>query len=386
MKLVEAVLGQELETEIFFRSDSGSGLVVAAPPKYEIRDFNDALVLSGFGSQDAFNLARWTTRFTIPTNSPIGKAGQKYKIVWSVKESASGDRYTQTDFFDVKSNIDFSSQYTDIDERLVIEQTFFEDTLIIPANIEIDSLSVSVSDILGTLIYDSGSLPTAPSVSDASVQVFNHKSAATIPTLVVAGLNCMPYQIKWVYNDGVRDSYVIHYLYAINARILDMLHQIRARIDKARNQSYNPALTYLDTDLLKYLDQGLSMFNAKKPVLTNFTMKNLPDIFRYPVLECSCYNALRAQLGAEGQATFNFGGQSVSLDMDRTQFIESELGRIQNYIDTDVPSVKRQWNRQGGIRGAAGVLGVNVGASFNWSPPLYNRGGLLIGSYSSRNR
>lgn len=189
-------------------------------------------------------------------------------------------------------------------------------------------------------------------------------------------MNFSPYQVRWTYTANGEQNFIFHYLYAVNGLTMDTMRKIRARIDKARNKPYNPALFYYDLDLLCYIDLGIARFNAARPTLTYFSMSSLPDVLQYPVIECSCYEALRSQLMAESVAAFNFSGQSVSLDMDRTQAIESELSKIQQYIDQEIPSLKKRYNRSGG--GGVGVLGINFASSSTsgwarWNHPLAYR-------------
>ena len=86
------------------------------------------------------------------------------------------------------------------------------------------------------------------------------------------------------------------------------------------------------------------------------------------LLHCAAYSVLSAQYLAEGQAAFDFSGQAVSLNIDRTQYIDSALGRVISYMENQVPNAKRMWIRSTGGNGlAAGTLGVNIGPSLGWS-------------------
>ncbi len=375
MKLTSVVAGQEIQTEEFFRGANDAPLTFSAPVKYTIRDFNDAKVLEGFASQDSYNLARWTAQFTIPSTAPIGKPGQKYKIEWEAK-TASGAVYNRSDYFDLETATEFSDGERDIDERIVMEGDYFSDSIIVPANEIIDAISVSVADMYGNVAYDSGALSIEPASSDLCSQRFYHKSPAKLSTLIAPIYNCVPFMVTWTYNVNGIDNRIIHFLYAVNSRTINMLANIRTRIDKARNVAYNPALTWYDTDLIKYLDLGLQMFNANPPTHTSFSMVNLPEPLTYPVLQCAVFNALSAQAMAEGQAAFNMSGQSVTLDVDRTASIEAEISRVQSYIDQNLKQTKRLHIRR---TGGGGVLGVNVASkSFNWAPPLFGRMGYFL--------
>jgi len=383
MKLTQVILGQEAATEVFFRKDDGSAITVALPPKYEIRDFNDALVLSGYGAQDPYNLARWTAQFTLPDDVLIGNEGQKYKIVWSVKDSL-GASYKESDYFSVVDNTEFALDEIDIPERIMLAKSFLNDSLVLPKNVNVDALSLRVVDRQDNLIFESGPISTTPTLINRKNQIFKYKSPTAIEAIAVPVWDFTPYQVQWTYEDGGESETTIHYMYAINSKVADVVRSVRSVIDKARNQPFNPALAFFDTDILNYLSLGISYFNSAKPTNTNFNVSTIPNEMYTPMIECVMYYALRAQLGAESQANFQFGGQSVTLDMDRTQWIESELGRIQSYLQGELPGVKRRWIRGGGGRGAPGVLGVNLSSSYNWSPPINSRLGLMYSQYGYR--
>jgi hypothetical protein len=369
MNIVDLTLGEQTTAEVFFRNDNGSPLMVAAPPRFSVFDFNNALVLSGVGAQDPINTARWTGQFTIPSDAPVTVKDQRYSIVWTVTDTTGNsfkDRYS----FSVRSADDFDIQFFDTDERLALAQKAFSDYLILPSNLILSSLSLQVLDLKDNVLFEATNISTAPSADNGRVARYQYNSVTPVTALSVPQYNCAPYKVVWTYVvDGVEEQ-SIHFLYAISPKVATFIHNLRMMIDKARNQSYNPALTFFDTDLIRYLNLGLSQFNSMKPQAFRFNMRDLPPEMEYPVLQCAAYNGLRAQLLAEGQAAFNFGGQSVTLDVDRTASIESEIGRLQSYIDQEIPGIKRRHVRSG--RSVGGILGVTINSTFNWAPPMFS--------------
>jgi hypothetical protein len=142
------------------------------------------------------------------------------------------------------------------------------------------------------------------------------------------------------------------------------VNSLRRTIDKARQQNPNPVLQLTDMDLVEYVNQGIALLNAAKPCVTSFNISSLPDVFFYPLINAAAYCALSAQYLAEGQAAFEFNGQSVSLSVDRTQYTDTALSRFTSYIEDQLPSTKRMWNRStGGTGQPVGSLGINFGPS-----------------------
>lgn len=126
------------------------------------------------------------------------------------------------------------------------------------------------------------------------------------------------------------------------------------QLDKARITNDLPELDYTDGDLLSYLERGLHMFNTIG-FPTAFTGTNMQGPLFDAWLMCSTYYALCAQLLAESQLAFNYGGQGVTLDMDRSQGLEAALGRIESKLNDYVMPLKKHLSRQSIIAGDGSV-------------------------------
>jgi hypothetical protein len=160
-------------------------------------------------------------------------------------------------------------------------------------------------------------------------------------------------------------------LWVVTPQILTAARLVEDHIDKARLENVIPELEYTQADLIQYLYRGLALFNNTPPRITNFNGLNMQGTILDNWLVCSCYYALAAQLQAEGAMTFDFSGQTVSLNMDRSPAIESALGRIEGVIADKVHAAKVLLSRAGCVSGdgsaggrfidgsrAFGVLGV----------------------------
>lgn len=139
-------------------------------------------------------------------------------------------------------------------------------------------------------------------------------------------------------------------VWAITPSILKACSHLEDFVNKAKLDSVIPELQYRQSDLLECLHRGLNYFNGLQPNITNFTGTNMQGPILSAWLTCSTYFVLGAQVQAEGALAFDFGGQSVSLNIDRTPALESALGRIDSEIENQVKPFKK-------LLGRAGVLG-----------------------------
>lgn len=140
-------------------------------------------------------------------------------------------------------------------------------------------------------------------------------------------------------------------VWPITPQILIAVSQIEDFINKARLENVIPELQYTQADILQYLQRGLALFNALPPHLTGFTGTNMQGNIADSWLTCSSYYALASQLQAEGALAFDFSGQSVSLNVDRTPAIEGALSRVESAIDNIVKPFKKLLAKAGIVSG-----------------------------------
>lgn len=360
MKVNSVVAGEQFVTEVFPRGTP------SAAPKYTINDFNGRFIASGYGAQDTTNPARWTSNIILPVDSPIGKPDQRYEIVWEY--IVGSDKHIASDSFFV---VDRRELRHESEERIAKERGVLEDT------ITIDGFAGAVNNLSVKLfnpksdepVYEHTNFGAGDVTWNGSEYTYRHRSAAPIAEMVAPNANYAPYLIEWEWEQGGETQSEYHFLYVVNPAALVMIHELRSLIDRSRMSfSDTPELRITDIQLLQYIHKGLLALNANPPTPTGFTISSLPDIFRSAALDFAAYTALRAIVLSEGQYAFEFGGASVNLTIDRTQYYESEIGRLQSSIDA-FRSVKKMWIMRGGSSGPDGMM-VN-GA--NWSPS-YNLG------------
>lgn len=149
----------------------------------------------------------------------------------------------------------------------------------------------------------------------------------------------------------------------VTPQILVSMNALESSLNKARLENVIPQLEYSQADLLLYLQRGLNLFNSYSPNLTDFNGLNMQGAIFDAHLLCASYYALAAQLLAEGMLAFNFSGQAVTLDVDRTPALEGALGRIESQLNERLPKVKQMLLRRG-ISGGDGSNAVGSSKGF----------------------
>lgn len=177
-----------------------------------------------------------------------------------------------------------------------------------------------------------------------------------------------PYSLTITHTDTRRmmPKMITMNVWLITSQIAVAMGLMEGFIDKAKLQNIIPALEYTAGDLVQFLFRGLNMFNQLPPHATDFRGTNMQGQLLEAWVVCSSHAALSAQLLAEGAHAFDFAGQTVNLNVDRTPSIEAALGRLDQQIENYVKPYKTHLTRSG-ISSGDGSVGskvVTVGANF----------------------
>jgi hypothetical protein len=217
-------------------------------------------------------------------------------------------------------------------------------------------------------------------VRDSHYYRFNLPATQTIQQLDLEAARLVPYTLTLELIDGptsaLRSVLGTTGIWVITPSIAQAITELRSSIQKSRLQYVIKALDYSDADLLYYLQQGLSMFNAFPPTITSFNGLNMQGAIRTNWIYASQIYALMAQFMAENDMNFELSGQQVSLTIDRKSGIESQLGRLQEQLTTVLRPFKQLLVKSGVIGGDGSSTGVSGGRS---------QGTLTVGNHALLN-
>jgi hypothetical protein len=191
-----------------------------------------------------------------------------------------------------------------------------------------------------------------------------------------ASLN--PHTIIWNINDtpsilGNTTRKQSSSLFIINVSILTAVTELKGFFDRLNQEARLPSLEYSSADYCLWLKQGMDMFNSSG-LFTQFTMTNATGAIRHWWFICSIISALRNMYLLEGQRSFSFSGQSVSLDVDITQYLQTLLSDLQGQWDSEKLSFKQQLKQYGLVSGTGdmsyakhqvGALGITMNPASN---------------------
>lgn len=360
MKLFKVYRGQAFEADVeFYNSDGSTPFVLSSPATYEVYDYQNNFILNGNGTQDTGNTARWYSSIVIPSSALISDNLQKYKIIWNAvgtNETKSSIEYFEVT--DVRDPISIENG------RLLLKNGKFLDYIYLDS--EVNSGTVKLIDVNDNILYTDTISGNANKIIN-NKYVYENESTDLIDGLETSsGLNIF-FSVWELTLDNTEVIFEIHPIYIISTRMFMYIDGVRRIIDKIRNDDINPTLKYTDIDLCHYVIDGIQRINRHKPNITNFHVDNIPIVFDEFVKKAGAIEALRAQYLAEGMAAFDFSGQSVTLTVDRTQYIQYVIDQLEAQLDDPLRATKKIYIRKNN----AGTIGISLSPVLN-VPSLAN--------------
>lgn len=232
--------------------------------------------------------------------------------------------------------------------------------IVLPAVIPLENLEIALFDGYKTILKLNGQTD-----ADSILEYRTTSNKTYFQLKVLVTLNSLR-PLSFRYRDTRTGRSDTLGFWAVTPQILTTTRMIEDFINKARLQNVIPELEYTQADLIQYAFRGLNLFNQRPPALTSFTGMNMQGILLESHVICSCYYALAAQLQAEGALAFDFGGQAVSFNVDRSPAIEAALGRIEGQIENQVAQTKRLLGKKGIFGGDGSIGGGHIDGSQNF--------------------
>jgi hypothetical protein len=181
-------------------------------------------------------------------------------------------------------------------------------------------------------------------------------------------VSLVPYSIIWKYWASNNASVVYQEradLFIVNPSILGAVHDMKAKVNKARTTLYGrPDLLYPVPTCMTWLRRGGDAFNGAYGQFTNFTFTNaLGPIREFWLLEAELA-AIQSQYLAEGEKSFSYQGAQISLEVDRTAYLDTAANAIQSRLDNELKLIKTNLIIKGNTSGdgSANVTALQAGA------------------------
>ena len=319
--------------------DEDDTTIVPAPgyPKVVLLD-KDKTPIAMYNATPTANPGEWESAISLP-NLGLEKTDE-YRLRWRMK-SSTGEKFQNFDTMLIDPKVDRRDSeivVLDGDEEVEFALPFAYEGLNTPTKFQVYSGNNEI-------------LSGAVSLEDPTVSksIGAEKTLVSFPALLLnpslkANLLVVKSKIR-----GRPRTFSYRY-WCITPQIALASSMIEDFLNKSRIQNVIPELEYTAGDILGYLERGLYYFNMTG-IPTQFTGTNMQGMLLDCWITCASYYALATQLIAEGSLAFDFSGQGISLNVDRTPQLDSALGRIESRISDTVIPLKKQITNQGHFGG-----------------------------------
>lgn len=336
--------GSAITVELdFVDEDNGDAPVIpsAGYPKVQLLD-QDRTVIATYNAVPVLTVpGRWEATVTLPELGVTQTT--EYKIRWRCL-SSDGEKYQTIDNLLVDPKADRR------DSEIVLIDGDTQAEFVMPFKY--------TSSMNGTYQVYTGNneqllTPRPLSSSDVTVDAGFDRTSVIIPAI-----DCVPslkpnLLVVRARINGRPKTFSYKY-WLITPQIAMASTLVEDFLNKSRIENVIPELEYTAGDLVGYLERGLYLFNMTG-MPTGFTGLNMQGMLLEAWVICSTYWALGAQIMAEGSLAFEFSGQNVSLNVDRTPQLDAALGRIEARIQDTVVPLKKQLTSQGFFSGDGSV-------------------------------
>lgn len=198
-----------------------------------------------------------------------------------------------------------------------------------------------------------------------------------IPDTITSSLESYLIICKVSKQGYVVDKNFTYKLWMVTPSIVNQISLIDDFVNKSRLENVIKELEYTQGDYMSALTNGLSHFNGIGPQLTSFTGLNMQGAIGNAWFLCSCWYLIQAQKLAEGNVAFDFSGQGVSLNVDRTPHLDALLSSLDSRIQDTVIPLKKLLVKAG-VVGGDGSQGQNLQGAANSQQAASRLGNLTV--------
>lgn len=324
-------LGEQVEASATF-FENGQPVQSKDPTQYPLAVVKDAegnLVYASVSTFFPMDNSYHVT-FEIPDNAILSTDEFKYSIEWELV-STLGKSYRLTEFFDVWHP---SYNLTSSKEQQKLVLPFVPMELSVP-------LPGKPLEIKLTIYNDSNAVISTINPVNKGIYSGYYIYTANIPANTFKENKF--YAAVWSFTLGNEESVFYQKIQCADLWAMSKISDMRMYLDKVM-KDIDTYVGWRDSDLYFHLQQGLNHLNILwlPTDWTFISMKGTLSFMFNGMLTCALYSALRAQYLAEGDSAFSYSGQPVTLEIDRTGFIEAELGRLQDLIENQIKPAKIQ--------------------------------------------
>lgn len=276
----------------------------------------------------------WRATLAIPEGAPVCQPDEYYHFIW----------YTA----DGQVELDF--QVIGYDEGVArpppagfgVANISFTDELYLPYGVDTTpgAITCEILSLDGTIVIakalvgvtvNATNTPTPNSPGSIKVT-----ASVTPPTQLGVG----EYLTHWEFTFDGSPSHDFRQAFVVSPRMTGLISSFRMYLDQSQLNRWLAHFQFTDVELVDCLYRGADRINAQPPQATAWSPDNIPPSLQHALRCAALHEMLNRLYLAEGLSTFDYQGGSISVTADRTQYIQTKMDELNNWLETNLTSSK----------------------------------------------
>lgn len=173
--------------------------------------------------------------------------------------------------------------------------------------------------------------------------------AAVLPLSTAAGVQVGEYLLQWDYGltpSSVATNQVFRQAFVITPNMTMAVNAIRTYIDQANLARWLANANLHDVEILDCMYRAAERVNPAPPQRWTYPPDELLKLVPPLMREATIYEIMSRLAIAEGMKAFDYQGGSISLNVDRTGFLQSRADQASSWLDSNMRPVKAAVARQ----------------------------------------
>lgn len=319
-------------------------------PSYAILDPTGEVISTGVGLPVPGELGHYSVLFDIEDTAPLSRDDSPYRIRWTFVDNGGNTAESVAEF--------------DVLSREHVQDTFKDKGYLYldkkPAYIRVRrgrrpfSISVTVYHaVSGETVYTNDNLTEILDGRDYVYQAVINPPTLTADTTYVVSWDILDTEAS-IPESPTEMLYILPIVSTV------YMHHLDGMINKLGAYGAKEVQGWTDYEKYQAVNHGLKMFNAYHPNNVQWSLGSLPPALGHYVLLGAVYWALSATYMQEGWLSFNFSGQTASLDFDHTGMLDTALNRSLDYIRENLARDKMGFSRRASSRGVVAARPYNL--------------------------
>jgi hypothetical protein len=322
-------------------------------PSFQVVDINGQIVQAGLATLDG-QPGHYRVEFFVAADAPISNDDRRWRLEWLFVDQ-NNRQFEKTTEFDVRDVDVTVTPVRDIKLIALCDQPFrlFIREVQRPYSISMNLTNTGGEDALGSTVVWPGSGAIGEELLTEVIDGETYVYYFDVPANTFsAGVTYQAvYQIRKSLASIAEHAFQVIEVPPTVA--LQYFPALRMCIDKYQKRR-NLLQAYQDSDIYEYLTRGLELVNGWHPV-TSFQMTSVPGPLVPYWLMAGQLWGLNAQFLLETDLSFDFSGQTVTLNYDHTGNIDTAISRATDFIREGLgPAKTAIYRRQAGVGVSAG--------------------------------